>query len=258
MNWLEVFEERPAEEGTLSIMRHGERYQVRYASNSPQGREWFPRMCGDEEPMATLLHACGVESAVCDHGVCSAWRLLRPLLFCWPPRYFVIEMGSRGQRRLLVSDVLDPAPLPEGLGIPAEDWYRTPVSVRLVVLTLLKRLETLEARLQQNSANSSRPPFTDTPSTKRQRRIPAAERRKPGGKRGHLGHPQVLLDPTTTIALLPELDFVHLSQFASKLIGSETYALFRLKGWPCSPCRSPSPVSLASLPPSFPDRCGNM
>ena len=63
---------------------------------------------------------------------CSAWRLLRPLLFCWPPRYFVIEMGSRGQRRLLVSDVLDPAPLPEGLGIPAEDWYRTPVSVRLV------------------------------------------------------------------------------------------------------------------------------
>src|SRR5467141_2527255 len=54
-----------------------------------------------------------------------------------------------------------------------------------------------------------------------------------------------------------ELDFIHLSQFASKLIGSETHVLFRLKGGPCSPCRSPSPVSLESLPPSFPDRFGN-
>jgi hypothetical protein len=36
-----------------------------------------------------------------------------------------------------------------------------------------------------------------------------------------------------------KLDFVHLSQFASQLIGSETHLLFVLKGWPCSPCRSP-------------------
>src|SRR4029453_5122222 len=94
--------------------------------------------------------------------------------------------------------------MPEGLGIPVEEWHQTPVSVRLVVLTLLKRLTTLEARLNQNSSNSSRPPSTDTPATKRQRRRPAAERRKPRGKPGHPGHPQVLLDPTATAALFPE------------------------------------------------------
>jgi transposase len=100
--------------------------------------------------------------------------------------------------------VLDPAPIPEGLGIPADAWYQTPESVRLVMLALLKRLETLEARGNQNSSNSSRPPSTDAPTTKHQRRIPATERRKPGGKPGHPGHPQVRLSPTATIALFSE------------------------------------------------------
>jgi transposase len=103
-----------------------------------------------------------------------------------------------------VSDRHDPAPLPEGLDLPAADWQQTPLSVRLLVLALLKRLETLEARLHQTSSNSSRPPSTDAPSTKRQRRMPATERRQPGGKRGHPGHPQVLLEPTATVALFPE------------------------------------------------------
>ena len=103
-----------------------------------------------------------------------------------------------------MSDVLDPTPLPEGLGIPTEDWHQTPVSVRLVMRSLLKRLEALEARLTQNSSNSSRPPSTDAPATKRQRRRQAAERRQPGGKRGHPGHTQVLLEPTATVALFPE------------------------------------------------------
>ncbi len=56
-----------------------------------------------------------------------------------------------------MSDGLDPTSLPEGLGIPAEDWQQTPHSVQLVVLTLLNRLEGLEARVNQNSSNSSRP-----------------------------------------------------------------------------------------------------
>jgi transposase len=103
-----------------------------------------------------------------------------------------------------VSDVLDPALLPAGLEIPTEDWHQTPVRVRLVLLTLLQRLETLEARLTQNSSNSSRPPSTDAPATKHQRRQPAAERRQPGGTRGHSGHPQVLWEPTATGALCPE------------------------------------------------------
>jgi transposase len=102
-----------------------------------------------------------------------------------------------------VSDVLDPVPPPEGLDIPAVDWQQTPQSVRLVVLTLLKRLEALETRLHQNSSNSSRPPSTDSPSTKRPRTIQAAERRKSGGKPGHRGHRQVLLEPTSTVSLFP-------------------------------------------------------
>lgn len=103
-----------------------------------------------------------------------------------------------------MSDVLDPTSLPEGLGIPAEDWQQTPRSVRLVVLTLLKRLEALEARMNQNSSHSSRLPSTDAPATKRQRRMNAAERRKPGAKPGHPGHHQILLEPTSTVSLFPD------------------------------------------------------
>jgi hypothetical protein len=91
-----------------------------------------------------------------------------------------------------VSDVLDPAPLPEGLGILAEAWHQTPRSVRLVGLTLLKRLEALETRLKQDSSTSSRPPSTDALSRKHQRSMNAAGRRQPGGTPGHPGHPQVL------------------------------------------------------------------
>jgi transposase len=105
-----------------------------------------------------------------------------------------------------VSDGLDdPTSLPDGLDIAAEEWQQTPHSVRLVVLALFKRLAVLEARFNQNSSNSSRPPSTDAPATKRQRRMNAAERRRPGGKPGHPSHPQVLLAPTATISLVPEV-----------------------------------------------------
>jgi transposase len=100
--------------------------------------------------------------------------------------------------------LLDPVPLPDGLSFPAEDWRETPTSVRHQVLSLLKRVEALEARLQRDSSNSSRPPSTDSLSQKRQRRMPAAERRKPGAKPDHPGHHQVLLEPTASVSLLPE------------------------------------------------------
>lgn len=114
-----------------------------------------------------------------------------------------------------MSDVLDPMPPPEGLGIPVEDWQQTPLSVRLVVLALLKRLEALEARLHQNSSNSSRPPSTDAPSTKRQRRTQAVERRKAGAKPGHPGHQQMLLEPTATVVLFPDTCACGQSGFAN-------------------------------------------
>ena len=100
--------------------------------------------------------------------------------------------------------LLDLSPLPDGLGIPAEDWHQTPTSVRQQFLSLLKRVEALEARVNRDSSNSGRPPSTDSPATKRQRRIQAAERRKPGAKPGHSGHHQVLLEPTASGSLFPE------------------------------------------------------
>jgi transposase len=113
-----------------------------------------------------------------------------------------------------VSDRLDPAPLPEGLEIPAEDWHQTPLSVRLVVRTLLQRLEALEARLHQDSSNSSRPPSTEAPLKKRRRRMQAADRRTPGAQPGPPGHPQVLLEPTATMALFPDACTCRQSIFA--------------------------------------------
>jgi hypothetical protein len=54
--------EQMTEEGTLSIVRHGSPYQVRYASNNPQGRERPPYECPDAETLSALLHQCGAEA----------------------------------------------------------------------------------------------------------------------------------------------------------------------------------------------------
>ena len=51
------------EDGTVSILRRGPCYQVRYASNNPYGREREPWVCPDEEHVRTLLHHCGIEEA---------------------------------------------------------------------------------------------------------------------------------------------------------------------------------------------------
>jgi hypothetical protein len=51
------------EEGTVSIIRRGPSYQVRYASNNPYGRERQPRVCPDEAHVRTLLHHLGIEAA---------------------------------------------------------------------------------------------------------------------------------------------------------------------------------------------------
>jgi hypothetical protein len=52
------------EEGTLSIVRRGSGYQVRYASNNPYDRERFPWACPDETRLVALLHHLGTESTV--------------------------------------------------------------------------------------------------------------------------------------------------------------------------------------------------
>ena len=51
-----------SEEGTLSILRRGHTYQVRYASNYPHGRDRQPFVCPDEATLRAMLHQCGVAS----------------------------------------------------------------------------------------------------------------------------------------------------------------------------------------------------
>src|SRR5947208_3944442 len=92
-----------------------------------------------------------------------------------------------------------------------QDWAQTPLAVQAYVRALrdeVKQLhdgvETLAARLQQNSTTSSRPPSSDSPYKMPRLRTTAATPRKAGGKLGHPGHRQVLLPPTTVHEVRPE------------------------------------------------------
>ena len=60
-------------------------------------------------------------------------------------------------------------PLPPKPGISMSDWQRTPTTVQDEFLALLKRVDTLEARLNRDSSNSNRPPSTDSGAKKRER-----------------------------------------------------------------------------------------
>jgi len=92
-----------------------------------------------------------------------------------------------------------------------QDWEQTPRTVQAYVRTLRDevvqlhdRVETLEARLTQNSTTSSKPPSSDSPFKKPRRLASSTTPRKAGGKPGHPGHRQVLLPPTTVQELRPE------------------------------------------------------
>src|SRR5687768_2324819 len=92
-----------------------------------------------------------------------------------------------------------------------QDWQQTPPAVQAYLHTLRRevgqlqeRVESLEARLTQDSTTSSRPPSSDSPYKKPRRRTGSKASRKGGGKPGHAGHRQVLLAPTMIEELLPE------------------------------------------------------
>ena len=93
--------------------------------------------------------------------------------------------------------------VPAGLEIPPADWQHTPSSVQTLVVTLLKRLEAVEARLKQDSTTSQRPPSTDSPYKKAWKPSRNAPRRKAGGQLGHPGHRQALMAPTDIRVLTP-------------------------------------------------------
>ncbi|WZP00335.1 DUF6444 domain-containing protein [Isosphaeraceae bacterium EP7] len=80
--------------------------------------------------------------------------------------------------------------------IPQELWNQVPPAARAAILAALRSLEArvaaLEARLGQDSSNSSRPPSSDGPHVKRRPPAPAS-RRKRGGHRGHARHTRALV-----------------------------------------------------------------
>jgi transposase len=111
--------------------------------------------------------------------------------------------------------VADSLPLPEGLALDAAIWAQTPVVMQQLVVQLLviiqqqaeriqaleARIGDLEARLQQRSHTSDRPPSSDPPYEKRP--ACAGPPGKPGAKPGHRGHQQALLAPTEVIEVKP-------------------------------------------------------
>jgi len=80
------------------------------------------------------------------------------------------------------------------------------------IALLEKRVAELEERLNRNSGNSSKPPSTDSPSQREQRRQRSASRGKDSGKKqgaqaGHKGHKRRLVPPeevTTVVVCAPE------------------------------------------------------
>lgn len=90
-----------------------------------------------------------------------------------------------------------------GEGLPevsAEDWARTPDSVKGLLAALLERMAALETRVREledklntTSRNSSKPPSSDPPS------VPPSSgkrsKRAKGGQKGHPRHTRALLPP---------------------------------------------------------------
>jgi transposase len=82
----------------------------------------------------------------------------------------------------------------------AEEWAQTPKAVQDFVLSLLARIQTLEADLadlreqvNKNSRNSSRPPSSDGPGVSAKARKSAKSKRKRGGQKGHKGRTRKLV-----------------------------------------------------------------
>ena len=88
--------------------------------------------------------------------------------------------------------------------IPPDLWDSIPSALRpaiaAVVAGLEARIANLEARLNQNSSNSSKPPSSDPPSVKpAPPKLPSG--RKKGGQPGHRRHTRPLLPPDEVVEL---------------------------------------------------------
>ena len=76
--------------------------------------------------------------------------------------------------------------------LPPEIWAATPSAAQALILALQERICELEARLGQNSSNSSRPPSTDPLQAPLRPKAPPTGRKR-GGQPGHRGTYRALL-----------------------------------------------------------------
>ena len=104
-------------------------------------------------------------------------------------------------------------------GISAEDWAATPQTVRALVMELLRRLAQVEARLNQTSRNSSKPPSSDPPSA-RPRSTKEPTGRKSGGQPGHEGHGRQL-KPESEVDQIIDVRPEHCGQCGTLLLGED-------------------------------------
>ena len=72
------------------------------------------------------------------------------------------------------------------LPLPPEIWAATPAAAQALIVALQERVRELEARLGQNSSNSSRPPSSDPLQAPRKRPAQPSGRKR-GGQPGHRG-----------------------------------------------------------------------
>src|SRR3954463_9903703 len=72
------------------------------------------------------------------------------------------------------------------LPLPPEVWDATPAAAQTLILTLQARVCELEARLGQDSSNSSRPPSSEPPQAPVRPKPPPSGRKR-GGQPGHRG-----------------------------------------------------------------------
>lgn len=95
--------------------------------------------------------------------------------------------------------------LPKDVKITDEDWENTPASIRVLILSLIKRNEELEAKLNRDSSNSNKPPSTDAPFKKPKPKTDTKKKKgKPGARKGHKGHRQTLHTPTEVRKMHPK------------------------------------------------------
>ena len=89
--------------------------------------------------------------------------------------------------------------------IPRELWDKIPPDAQAAILALVqafeRRIAALEARLGQDSSNSSRPPSSDPPHVKRRPPRPPSGKKR-GGQPGHGRHTRELVPPGRLTAVV--------------------------------------------------------